>query len=104
MIIVYNAKDIIEAQLVAGLLESKGIETYVGGQYLQGGIGELAAMDFATISVDESDIDKARRIIDEYEAGNPDRTNDRAMQSTKIVFALIAVVTTIILVMAAMYA
>ena len=103
MIIVYNAKDIIEAQLVAGLLESKGIETHVGGTYLQGGIGELAAMDFATVSVDPSDIDKARKIINEYEASNPGRTHNKGPRSTKFVFVLIALTIMIILVTAILY-
>jgi len=103
MVIVYNAKDIIEAQLVAGLLESKGIETHVGGTYLQGGIGELAAMDFATVSVDEQDVARSRSIIDKYEASNPGRTHSKGPRSTKLVFVLIALTIMIILVTAILY-
>ena len=100
MVIVYNAKDIIEAQLVAGLLESKGIETHVGGTYLQGGIGELAAMDFATVSVDQSDVGRARRIIDEYEVSNPNRPVSKETRAPNYVLLLIAVLVVIMLVMA----
>jgi hypothetical protein len=103
MVIVYNAKDIIEAQLIAGLLESKGIETHVGGTYLQGGIGELAAMDFATVSVDEKDVARSRSIIDEYEAGNPGRTHSKGTRSMTAVFVLIAVTVLVILVTAILY-
>lgn len=103
MVIVYNAKDIIEAQLVAGLLESKGIETHVGGTYLQGGIGELAAMDFATVSVDEKDVASSRSIIDEYEASNPNKPGKAETRSTKFVFILIAVTIMIMLITAILY-
>ena len=104
MVIVYTAKDIIEAQLVAGLLESRGIETYVGGQYLQGGVGELAAMDFAKISVDDADMAKARMIIDEYEASNPNRPAVDEPRSLWSAFIYIAIAVAIMLTMALIYA
>ena len=69
MQIIYRAQDIVEAHIVAGLLQSRGLEVYVGGHYLQGGIGELAALDSATISVDDVDEDAARAVIGEYERG-----------------------------------
>ena len=69
MQIIYRAQDIVEAHIVAGLLQSRGLEVYVGGHYLQGGIGELAALDSATISVDDVDEDEARAVIGEYERG-----------------------------------
>ena len=67
MIKVYNAKDITEAHIVKGMLAANGINAYVNGHYLQGGIGELAAMDFASVHVDESDVQAARELIDDYE-------------------------------------
>ena len=67
MIKIYNAKDITEAQIVKGLLGVYGIEAYVGGQYLQGGVGDLAAMDFSTISVEAEDADAARELVLKYE-------------------------------------
>lgn len=66
MVKVYSAANIIEAHIVKGLLESNGIDAYVDGYYLHGGIGELAAMDFVSVSVDDKDEQKARDIIDEY--------------------------------------
>ncbi len=69
MQIIYRAQDIVEAHIVAGLLQSRGLEVYVGGHYLQGGIGELAALDSATISVDDVDEEAARAVIGEYERG-----------------------------------
>ena len=67
MKLVYRASNIIEANIVAGMLNAQGIETHVGGFYLQGGIGELAAQDFANVHVGDEDVDLARRLIAEYE-------------------------------------
>ena len=67
MIKIYNAKDITEAQIIKGMLEAHGVEAFVGGQYLQGGVGDLAAMDFSTISVVDADADKARELVGKYE-------------------------------------
>lgn len=76
MIKVYNAKDITEAHIVKGMLLANGINAYVNGHYLQGGIGELAAMDFASVHVDESDVQAARELIDDYERAEPAEAED----------------------------
>jgi hypothetical protein len=66
--LVYNANDIVEAHIVAGMLHAEGIEAHVGGHYLQGGVGELPMTGFATVSVPEDDVIEARRIIGRYQA------------------------------------
>jgi hypothetical protein len=65
--LIYKAGDITEAHIISGLLKSNGIVAHVGGHYLQGGVGELAAMDFATISVVDEDVQAAASIIAEYD-------------------------------------
>lgn len=67
MKLVYSASDIIEANIVAGMLQANGIESYVGGYYLQGGIGELAVRDFANVQVADEDVELAKSLIEEYE-------------------------------------
>lgn len=67
MVKVYRAANIMEAHIVKGLLEANGIEAFVDGHYLQGGVGELASMDFAGVSVQDSDEEAARKILEEYE-------------------------------------
>ena len=69
MIIIYTANDYIEGNLVKGLLEAQGIETFMSGVYLQGGIGELMPMGHIKLSVDDEDESAARRIIERYENG-----------------------------------
>ena len=67
MKLIYRASDINEANIVCGLLRSNGIEAHVGGYYLQGGVGDLAAFDFATVHVADEDVARARTIIADYE-------------------------------------
>lgn len=69
MQIVYEAANTIEANLLKGLLEQEGIETFVNGEYLVGGIGELPVSGIVNLSVEEDDMAKALKIIEAYEAG-----------------------------------
>lgn len=67
MQLVFRAGNILEAHIVAGLLNSHGIESHVGGHFLQGAVGDLPAADFAHVFVDEADIEQAEAIIADYE-------------------------------------
>ena len=67
MVIIFTANDLIEGNLVKGLLEANGIEAMVNGEYLQGGIGELPPMGHITLSVEEADEQRAKEIIQKYE-------------------------------------
>lgn len=67
MIKVYDAGDITEAHIVCGMLKAHGIEAHVGGHYLQGGVGELAAQGFASVLVAESQAAAARELVEAYE-------------------------------------
>lgn len=69
MIKIYQATNLTEANILRGLLEAHGIDAYVSGHYLQGGIGELSAMDFHGLLVPDEDADRARAVIKDYEAG-----------------------------------
>lgn len=75
MQIIYKAADITEAHIVAGLLNANGIEAHVGGHYLQGAIGEMAAFDFANVQVADEDIPLAQSLIADY-AGKQDKPVD----------------------------
>jgi len=70
MIKVYDAGDITEAHIVRGLLQANGIEAHVGGHYLQGGVGELAAQGFASVLVAIAQAAEARALIEDNEQGD----------------------------------
>lgn len=67
MQIAYNARDLTEAHIIAGLLNSHGIDSHVGGHYLQGALGEIGAAGFTNVHVDDENYLEARRLIAEYE-------------------------------------
>ena len=68
MKIIYKARDIIEAHIVSGMLNANGIETHVGGYYLQGGVGDVAVFDFANVQVADEDVVLALPLVAEYDA------------------------------------
>lgn len=69
MKIIFSANDILEAHIVAGMLQSYGIEAHVGGHYLQGAVGDVAPLGIATILVQDEDTEQAEQIIADYQAG-----------------------------------
>lgn len=66
---IYRGSDYIEAHLLTGLLRQQGIEVFLQGAMLQGGLGELPALGHLTIMVDEADREAAKRLIAAYERG-----------------------------------
>jgi len=67
MKIAYRAKDIIEAEIIKGMLLANGIEAHTSGFYLQGAIGDLAPTDFSNVHVHDDDYARARELVKEYE-------------------------------------
>lgn len=70
MVKVFTAKDSIEANIVKGMLEANDIPAFIDGEYLQGAIGELSAVDFIFVSVGEENKLKALSLVNEYETGS----------------------------------
>ena len=76
-VLVFHANDIIEAQIVCGMLEANGVKAWVDGAYLQGAVGELQTMGFARVKVLEADLPQALKILENYNASDvPDVTQD----------------------------
>jgi len=76
---VFLARDVPEAHFVRGLLESHGLDVAVRGEDLWGARGELPLVDtWPTVWVlDESCETEARRVIQEYESGKVERSEQR---------------------------
>ncbi len=66
---IYDANDILEANIVKGLLEQCGIEVYISGFYLQGGVGEIPVSDTAGVWVADDQAEAAGELIWQYEHG-----------------------------------
>jgi len=97
MKLIYRASDINEANIVAGMLRANGIEAHVGGYYLQGGVGDLAAQDFANVHVADEDLDAASSLITEYDNSTNNNSSGTKRSNSKfflnvVLFALIFIV------------
>jgi hypothetical protein len=97
--IIFNASNLSEAHIVAGLLNANGIETHVGGHYLQGGIGELAAADFATVHVADEDVARASALIAEYEGSNKPLTSQTEKKHNIYLTPIIVIVLSLLLIL-----
>lgn len=64
--------------MILNLLQQQGIDCRVDGEYLQGGVGELQAMNIVRVLVDESDYEHARVVINEWDAAQIDKVADQA--------------------------
>jgi hypothetical protein len=84
VIIIYKAGDLSEAHIVAGMLNARGIEAFVGGHYLQGGIGDLPAMNFIDVRVADEDVAAAQEAIREYEGTQSRPQNDGVKRESGI--------------------
>jgi hypothetical protein len=70
LISVYQGSDYFEAQLLTGLMEQEGLQVFLQGAALQGGLGELPPQGHLSITVNDADGDRAREIIKAYENGD----------------------------------
>ena len=65
---VFEASTGLEAHMILNLLQQEGIDGRVEGEYLQGGIGELQAINVVRVVVAESDLAKAKSIVSDWES------------------------------------
>lgn len=68
---VFEASTGLDAHMILNLLEQRGISGRIEGEYLQGGIGELATMGFVRVLVAEEAYTEAKQIISEWESIQP---------------------------------
>ena len=68
---VYRAANITEADIVAGMLRSRGIEAKVAGRYLQTAVGAAALPYSSGILVSDQQYEAALTVVAEYERAQP---------------------------------
>jgi len=78
MKIVYQAENIIDANLVRNALADDGIEAYVSGHYLTGAAGELPVGGLVNVMVAELDWPRARTIAERIDVALSERRSDPA--------------------------
>jgi hypothetical protein len=76
MRIIYHAENIIDANLVKGVLALEDIVAFVSGEHLTGAIGELPACNLVTVMVADSDVERALPIVQAIDADLSERRSD----------------------------
>lgn len=70
---VYEARDLIEAQMLKDYLETYGFECIIKGDLLLGGIGELPADSYPSIwLIHEEDYERVRERVRNFEQDRKD--------------------------------
>lgn len=67
---IYLAANVTDAHLVRNLLEQSGVEAYVRGEHLQGGLGELPVNGPIEVCVDAADVDGAKDVLARWRRGD----------------------------------
>lgn len=68
---IYEPADLIEAELLGGMLANEGISSHLGGRHLVGGIGELPGLGLLHLWVEDDMAEQARELIAAYNAAQP---------------------------------
>jgi hypothetical protein len=68
---IYEPQDLLEAELLVGVLASEGVEAHLAGRHLLGAVGELPALGLLGLLVEDDDAERARRLIAAYNAAAP---------------------------------
>ena len=68
---IYEPENLMEGELLQGMLASEGIEAHLAGRDLLGGSGELPIFGLLGLSVEDDQADNARALITAYNAALP---------------------------------
>lgn len=68
---IYEPQDLLEAELLLGMLASEGVEAHLAGRHLLGAVGELPALGLLGLLVEDEEAERARRLIAAYNAAAP---------------------------------
>lgn len=68
---IHEPVDLIEAQMLISMLRSEGIEVYLQGEDLIGGMGELPALGLLGLMVSDQQAQQAHQLIVSYQQATP---------------------------------
>jgi len=68
---IYEPQDLLEGEMLLGMLASEGVDAHLAGRHLLGAIGELPALGLLGLLVHDQDAERARGLIDAYNAAAP---------------------------------
>ncbi|MFC6336258.1 DUF2007 domain-containing protein [Pseudomonas sp. CCM 7891] len=68
---IYEPENLMEGELLQGMLESEGIKAHLVGRDLLGGTGELPIYGLLALAVENDQADYARELISAYNNALP---------------------------------
>ena len=68
---IYELENLMEGELLQGMLASEGITAYLVGRDLVGGIGELPVQGLLGLAVEDDQAQRARELIAAYNVALP---------------------------------
>ncbi|MFK0311693.1 putative signal transducing protein [Pseudomonas sp. NPDC090233] len=68
---IYDPENLLEAQMLIGMLASEGIDVHLVGRDLMGGVGELPVQGLLGLAVADEQAGYARQLIDAYNGAQP---------------------------------
>lgn len=68
---IYEPESLLEAEMLAGMLASEGVEAHLVGRDLIGAAGELPLQGLLGLAVADEQAEYARQLIDAYNDAQP---------------------------------
>ena len=68
---IYEPENLLEAEMLLGMLASEGINVQLVGRDLMGGVGELPLQGLLGLAVADEQAEYARQLIDAYNDAQP---------------------------------
>lgn len=68
---VYEPENLLEAELLIGMLRSEGVQAHLSGRDLMGAIGELPMQGLLGLAVPDEQAEYARQLIAAYNGAQP---------------------------------
>ncbi|MBF8746643.1 DUF2007 domain-containing protein [Pseudomonas putida] len=68
---IYEPENLLEAQMLMGMLASEGVDVHLIGRDLIGAVGELPVHGLLGLAVPDEQADYARQLIDAYNDAQP---------------------------------
>ncbi|MEN4828452.1 DUF2007 domain-containing protein [Pseudomonas sp. P39-UII1] len=68
---IYEPENLLEAEMLVGMLASEGVEVHLVGRDLIGAVGELPVQGLLGLAVPDEQAGYARQLIDAYNGAQP---------------------------------
>lgn len=68
---IYEPRDLLEAEMLVGMLAAEGIDCHLSGRHLLGALGDLPTAGLLALTVTDAQAERASRLIAAYNEAEP---------------------------------